>query len=66
MLKELGLYEKVTNGQKCKGCWAVPDKTWFTVRHHRETPHRIENGLADVGIVWTTEVKHAAGRKSYN
>jgi len=59
MLKDLGLYEKVTNNQKCKNCWAVDGKTWFTTRHHRETPHRIENGLADVGIVWTTEVKHA-------
>lgn len=59
MLKDLGLYEKVTNDQKCKACWAVPGKTWFTERHHRETPHRIENGMADVGIVWTTEVKHA-------
>ena len=59
MLKDLGLYKKVTNGLECKGCWAVKDKTWFTVRHHRETPHRIENNQADVGIVWTTEVKHA-------
>ncbi|MDH5471291.1 MAG: substrate-binding domain-containing protein [Gammaproteobacteria bacterium] len=59
MLKQLGLYEKVTNDQKCKSCWAIKDKTWFTARHHRETPHRIENNLADVGIVWTTEVKHA-------
>ncbi len=59
MLKELGLYEKVTNNAQCKGCWAVPDKTWFTVRHHRETPHRIEHGQADVGIVWTTEVVYA-------
>jgi ABC-type molybdate transport system substrate-binding protein len=37
----------------------VPGKTWFTSRHHRETPHRIEQGEADVGIVWTTEVVHA-------
>ncbi len=59
MLKDLGLYEKVTGGKKCKSCWAVEGKTWFTSRHHRETPHRIENGKADVGIVWTTEVKHA-------
>lgn len=59
MLKDLNLYEKVTDNKKCKGCWAVKDKTWFTVRHHRETPHRIENNQADVGIVWTTEVKHA-------
>jgi len=59
MLKDLGLYEKVTQGNKCKNCWAVPGKTWFTTRHHRETPHRIENKQADVGIVWTTEVKHA-------
>jgi len=58
MLKDLGLYEKVTAGQKCKSCWAVPGKTWFTARHHRETPHRIEQGEADVGIVWTTEVSH--------
>ena len=34
-------------------------KTWFTSRHHRETPLRIENGEADVGIVWTTEVAYA-------
>ncbi len=59
MLKDLGLYEKVTGGKKCKSCWAVPGKTWFTSRHHRETPYRIENGEADVGIVWTTEVAYA-------
>ncbi|WP_455200836.1 molybdate ABC transporter substrate-binding protein, partial [Kaarinaea lacus] len=38
---------------------AVPGKTWFTSRHHRETPQRIEDGEADVGIVWTTEVIEA-------
>ena len=65
MLKDAGLFEKVTGGKQCKSCWAVPDKTWFTARHHRETPDRIENGEADVGIVWTTEVVHAkaTGRK---
>ena len=65
MLKDLGLHEKVTAGKKCKSCWAVEGKTWFTSRHHRETPHRIEAGTADTGIVWTTEVKHAQaeGRK---
>ncbi len=59
MLKDLGLYDKVTGGSMCKSCWAVEGKTWFTSRHHRETPWRIEQGKADVGIVWTTEVKHA-------
>ena len=59
MLKDLDLHDKVTANQKCKGCWAVEGKTWFTSRHHRETPHRIENGQADVGIVWTTEVLEA-------
>ncbi len=59
MLKDAGLYDKVTADQKCKSCWAVPGKTWFTSRHHRETPDRIESGEADVGIVWTTEVVHA-------
>ena len=59
MLKDLNLYEKVTAGAQCKQCWAVKGKTWFTARHHRETPHRIEQGEADVGIVWTTEVTHA-------
>ena len=59
MLKDAGLFEKVTGGQQCKSCWAVPGKTWFTSRHHRETPDRIEAGEADVGIVWTTEVVHA-------
>ena len=65
MLKDVGLYETVTGGKQCKSCWAVPGKTWFTSRHHRETPDRIENGEADVGIVWTTEVVHAkaTGRK---
>ena len=65
MLKDLGLHEKVTGGAMCKSCWAVPEKTWFTSRHHRETPDRIEAGEADVGIVWTTEVAHAKaeGRK---
>lgn len=59
MLRDLGLYDQVTGGKQCKSCWAVEDKTWFTSRHHRETPHRIEQGQADVGIVWTTEVAHA-------
>jgi len=59
MLKDAGLYEKVTANAECKSCWAVPGKTWFTSRHHRETPDRIESGEADVGIVWTTEVVHA-------
>jgi len=59
MLKDLGLFEKVTGGQECKSCWAVEGKTWFTSRHHRETPDLIEKGEADVGIVWTTEVAHA-------
>jgi ABC-type molybdate transport system substrate-binding protein len=59
MLRDLGLYEKVTGGAECKSCWAIEGKTWFTSRHHRETPDRIEKGEADVGIVWTTEVVHA-------
>jgi len=59
MLKDLGLHEKVTGGAECRSCWAVEGKTWFTSRHHRETPDRIEKGEADVGIVWTTEVVHA-------
>jgi ABC-type molybdate transport system substrate-binding protein len=59
MLKDMNLYEKVTGNAMCKSCWAVPGKTWFTSRHHRETPDRIEAGEADVGIVWTTEVPHA-------
>ena len=63
MLKQLGLYEKVTGGVKCRGCWAIEGKTWFTKRHHRETPQRIEDGLADVGIVWTTEIIEAKALK---
>ncbi len=65
MLKDVGVFDKVTGGKKCKSCWAVDGKTWFTSRHHRETPFRIEQGQADVGIVWATEVVHAKaeGRK---
>jgi len=59
MLKDLGSYEKITANAECRSCWAVEGKTWFTSRHHRETPDRIEKGEADVGIVWTTEVVHA-------
>lgn len=60
MLEMLGLYDKISGGGKeCKGCWVVPGKVWYTERHHRETPYRIENGEADVGIVWTTEVVYA-------
>lgn len=65
MLKDVNVYDFVTAGKECKGCWAVEKRTWFTDRHHRETPQRIEDGQADVGIVWTTEVAHAKaeGRK---
>ena len=59
MLKDMGLHTKVTGDKICKSCWAVAGKTWFTSRHHRETPQRIEDGTADVGIVWTTEVIEA-------
>ena len=59
MLKDMGIHAKVTGDKICKSCWAVDGKTWFTSRHHRETPQRIEDGKADVGIVWTTEVVHA-------
>lgn len=59
MMKSLGIHDAVTGGNKCKGCWAVEGKTWFTERHHRETPYRIEHGKADVGIVWATEIVHA-------
>ncbi|MBD1547479.1 molybdate ABC transporter substrate-binding protein [Roseibium aggregatum] len=59
MLKELGIYEKVTANAECKSCWAIEGKTWFTSRHHRETPYLIEKGEADVGIVWTSEILHA-------
>jgi len=59
MLKDMGIYSKVTGDKICKSCWAVEGKTWFTSRHHRETPQRIEDGQADVGIVWKTEVVHA-------
>ncbi len=65
MLKDMGLYEKVTANAECRSCWAIEGKTWFTARHHRETPDRIEKGEADVGIVWVTEVVEAKkhGRK---
>lgn len=65
MLKDMGLYEKVTGNAECRECWAIEGRTWFTARHHRETPERIENGMADVGIVWTTEIIEAKkhGRK---
>lgn len=59
MLKDMGLWDKLSGGKDCKGCWAVQDKVWFTERHHRDTPQRIEEGKADVGIVWTTEVQEA-------
>lgn len=59
MLKDLGLYDKVTDGAQCKRCWAVEDKTWFTENHYLEIPMRIENGEADVGIVWASEVVDA-------
>ena len=65
MLKMLGIYEKVTGNAKCKSCWAIKDKTWFTSRHHRETPLRLLAGKTDVGLVWTTEIiyQRQIGRK---
>ncbi len=63
MLRDMGLYKKVTGNAKCRKCWAIKDKTWFTARHHRETPDRIEKGKADVGIVWVTEIIEAKKHK---
>jgi ABC-type molybdate transport system substrate-binding protein len=33
--------------------------TLMTTVHHRETPERIEAGIADAGPVWATEIAHA-------
>ena len=65
MLQMLGIYEKVTANAKCKSCWAIKDKTWFTSRHHREIPLRLLAGTTDVGLVWTTEIiyQRQIGRK---
>jgi ABC-type molybdate transport system substrate-binding protein len=65
MLNKLGIYEKVTGNAKCKSCWAIKDKTWFTSRHHRDTPLRLLAGQADVGLVWATEIiyQREIGRK---
>jgi ABC-type molybdate transport system substrate-binding protein len=65
MLKMLDIYEKVTGNAKCKSCWAIKGKTWFTSRHHRETPLRLLDGKTDVGLVWTTEITYQRqiGRK---
>ncbi|MEJ2059959.1 MAG: substrate-binding domain-containing protein [Gammaproteobacteria bacterium] len=59
MLKNRGIHQQVTADKSCKSCWAIPGKTWFTSRHHRETPYRIEQGQADAGVVWATEVVYA-------
>lgn len=65
MLKMLGIYDKVTANKQCKSCWAIEGKTWFTSRHHRETPIRLLEGKTDVGLVWTTEITYqrSIGRK---
>ncbi len=65
MLKMLGIYKKVTGGKKCRSCWAIKGKTWFTSRHHRETPIRLLEGKTDVGVVWATEIiyQRQIGRK---
>ncbi len=62
MLRDMGLYEKLTANAMCKSCWAIKGKTWFTSRHHRDTPTRIEEGKADIGIVWATEIIEAKKR----
>lgn len=65
MLQQLGIYEKVAGNAKCKSCWAIKDKTWFTSRHHREIPLRLLAGQTDVGLVWATEIiyQREIGRK---
>ncbi|SFV66205.1 putative sulfate-binding protein [hydrothermal vent metagenome] len=65
MLKKLGIYEEVTANKQCKGCWAILGETFFTKRHHRETPYLIENGKADLGIVWARTGKHAYNASRY-
>ncbi len=62
MFKQLGLFRKLTHYAKCKQCWAIKGKTWFTRHHQHETPQRIESGLADIGLVWSTEILDAKRR----
>ncbi|MGD1067268.1 MAG: substrate-binding domain-containing protein [Vulcanimicrobiaceae bacterium] len=61
VLERHGLYARLSGGKDCQGCQASPT-VYFTQVHHRETPQRLEDGRADVGIVWKTEGKAAIGR----
>ncbi len=47
------LVRKILEQKKADGT------TVFTTVHHRETPRRIQDGLADAGPVWATEVLNA-------
>ncbi len=54
VLERHGVWKALSGGRECQACQPTPN-TWFTAAHHRETPARIADGRADVGMVWRTE-----------
>lgn len=59
-LERAKISDKVSfSNKRCVSCWVVPNKVWFTQRYYRDTPFRIENASADVGIVWSSDVYYA-------
>jgi ABC-type molybdate transport system substrate-binding protein len=58
VLERHGIWRQLAAGQECFSC-QTSATNWFTAVHHRETPNRIRDGLADAGIVWKTEMLEA-------
>ncbi len=54
ILQRQGLWVALSPGADCADCDGAPN-VHFTTVHHREIPAGIENGHADVGLVWRTE-----------
>lgn len=58
VLERHGYWTQIAAGKECFSCQTTRNN-WFTAVHHRETPERIRDGLADAGIVWKTETLEA-------
>lgn len=58
VLARHGLLDFLSGGRECKACRPIP-RVLFTEVHHREIPAALQDGAADVGLVWRTEVRNA-------
>ncbi|MGA2548543.1 MAG: substrate-binding domain-containing protein [Burkholderiaceae bacterium] len=58
ILVRLGVWEALSGGVDCRACLRQ-GHVYFASVHHRDAPLRLSSDMADVALVWRTEVDEA-------